>query len=46
MPNVDELLDGVSQLVTANTVDELYFTVLDLKYAFSHLKLTAETVQL
>ena len=43
MPNVDELLDGVSQIFTANTVDELYFTVLDLKYGYSQLKLTAET---
>ena len=43
LPNVDEVLDGVSQIVTANTVGELYFTVLDLKYAYSQLKLTAET---
>ena len=43
MPNVDELLHGVSQIVTANTVGEVYFTVLDLKYAYSQLKLTAET---
>ena len=33
LPNVDELLDGVSQIVTANTNGTLYFSVLDLKYA-------------
>ena len=43
MPNVDELVDGVSQIVTANTNGTLYFSVLDLKYAYSQLKLTAET---
>ena len=46
MPNVDELLDGVSQIVTANTVCMLYFAVLDLKYAYSQIKLNAETAKL
>ena len=45
MPNVDELLDGVSQIVTAKTQGTLYFTVLDLKYAYSQLRLTAETAK-
>ena len=45
MPNVDELLDGVSQIVTANTVGMLYFTVLDLKYTYSQIKLNAETAK-
>ena len=45
MPNVDELLDGVSQIVTAKTNGTLYFSVLDLKYAYSQLKLTAETAK-
>ena len=43
MPNINELLDGVSQNVTANAVGTLYFTVLELKYAYSQHKLTAET---
>ena len=44
MPNnVDELLDDVSQIVTANTNGTLYFSVLDLKYAYSPFKLTADT---
>ena len=45
MPNVDELLDGVSQIVTAKTVGTLYFTVLDLKYAYSQVRLNAETAK-
>ena len=32
MPNVDELIDGVSQIITATAEGTLYFTVLDLKY--------------
>ena len=45
MPNVDELLDGVRQINTANESGTLYFSVLDLKYAYSQLKLTAETAK-
>ena len=30
MPNVDELIDGVSQIITATSEGSLYFTVLDL----------------
>ena len=45
MPNMDELLDGVSHIVTANTVGTLYFTVLDLKYAYSQIRLNAETAK-
>ena len=45
MPNVDELLDEVSQIVTANTAGTLYFTVLDLKYAYSQVTLNAQTAK-
>ena len=45
MPNADELIDGVSQIVTAKTQGTLYFTVHDLKYAYSQLRLTAETAK-
>ena len=45
MPNVDELIDGVSQIVTENKNSTLYFTVLDLKYAYSQLKLAADTAK-
>ena len=45
MPNVDELLDWVSQIVKANTNGSLYFSVLELKYAYSQLKLIAKTAK-
>ena len=45
MPNVEELLDGVSQIVTAEAAGTLFFTVLDLKYAYSQLKLTPQTAR-
>ena len=45
MPNVDELIDGDSQIITATSEGSLYFTVLDLKYAYSHIRLTAETAK-
>ena len=45
MPKVDELIDGVSEIVTENKEGTLYFTVLDLKYAYSQLKLTADTAK-
>ena len=45
MPNVDELIDGVSQNVTENKSGTIYFTVLDLKYAYSQLKLAADTAK-
>ena len=45
MPNVDELIDVVSQIITATSEGSLYFTVLDLKYAYSQIRLTAETAK-
>ena len=45
MPKVDELLDGVSQIVTANLKSTKYFTFLDLMYAYSQIRLTAETAK-
>ena len=45
MPNVDELINGVSQIVTEHKSGTLYFTVLDLKYAYSQLKLAADTAK-
>ena len=45
MSNVIELIDGVSKILTAKTLGTLYFTVLDLKYAYSQLRLTAETAK-
>ena len=45
MPNVDELIDGVSQIVTENKSGTLYLTVLDLENAYSQLKLAADTAK-
>ena len=45
MPNVEELLDVVSQIVTAQTAGTLFLTVLDLKYAYRQLKLTPQTAR-
>ena len=45
MPNVEELLDGVSQIVTEQAAGTLFFTVLDLNYAYSQLKLTPQTAR-
>ena len=45
MPNVDELLDGGHQIVTANTVGTLYFTVLDLKYAYSKSQIDCRNIR-
>ena len=45
MPNVDELIDGVSQIITATAEGTLFFTVLDLKYAYSQIRLTADTAK-
>ena len=45
MPNFDELIDGASQIVAENKSGFFYFTVLDLKYAYSQLKLAADTAK-
>ena len=45
MPNVDELINGVSQIITATAEGTLYFTVLDLKYAYSQIRPTADTAK-
>ena len=45
MPKVDEIINGVSQIFTENKSGTLYFTVLDLKYAYSQLKLAADTAK-
>ena len=45
MPKVDELIDGVSQIITENKNSTLYFALLDSKYVYSQLKLAADTVK-
>ena len=45
MPNVDEVIDWVSKTITENKEGTLYFTVLDLKYAYSQIKSAADTAK-
>ena len=45
MPNVDELINGMSQIKTGNKKGTLYSTLLDLKYAYSQLNLVADTAR-
>ena len=57
MANVDEFIDGVSQIITEGKEGTLYFTVLDLKYSvrfevrfevdlkYSQLKLAADAAK-
>ena len=40
MPNVLELLDSAAQIVTSNKDGDVWFTSLDLKYAFSQIPLS------
>ena len=39
MPNLLELLDSAAQIITSDKVGDVWFTSLDLKYAFSQMKL-------
>ena len=44
MPNTDNLIDTIQQNLNANASHEsIYFSTLDLKYAYSQLKLDPET---
>ena len=43
--NVDKLIDGVRQIVSERKEGTCYFTVLDLKYAYSQLKRAADTAR-
>ena len=45
MPNLDNFIDGVSQIVTEKKEGELYFNMLDLKNVYSQLKLAADTAR-
>ena len=44
MPNVDKFIDRISQIITEKKV-ALYFSVLEIKYACSQIKLAAETAR-
>ena len=43
MPNMHKLIDSVAQIITRDTPGEVWFTSLDLKYAFSQLPLSELT---
>ena len=42
MPNLLELLDSAAQIITSDTSGDVWFTSLDLKYAFSQIPLSEE----
>ena len=46
MPNMHELIDSAAQIITRDTPVEVWFTYLDLKYAFSQLPLPVVIVTL
>ena len=43
MPNIHELINLVAQIITKDVPGKVWFTSLDLKYAFSHLPLSSST---
>ena len=43
MPNIHELVDSVAQIITKDVPGTVWFTSLDLKYAFSQLPLSSVT---
>ena len=45
MPNIDELMDNVSQIITSNPspTAKVRFTLLDLRYAYGQLPLNLAT---
>ena len=42
MPNLLELLDSAAQIITSDKLGDVWFTSLDLKYAFSQIPLSNE----
>ena len=43
MPNIEELLDTVGQTISETKSGDIYFTTMDLTYAYGQLPLNAET---
>ena len=43
MPNMHKLIDLAAQIITRDTPGKVWFTSLDLKYAFSQLPLSDQT---
>ena len=48
MPNIETLMDSISQIITdykTEQADKIYFSTIDLKYAYSQLNLHPETAK-
>ena len=43
MPNIEELMDTVGQTISEKKSGDIFFTTMDLTYAYSQLPLSAET---
>ena len=43
MPNIDELIDGVSQIIAEKKSGNVYFTTLDFTYAYGQVALEKKT---
>ena len=39
MPNIDELVDGLSQIIAERKAGDVYFTTLDFTYAYGQVSL-------
>ena len=42
MPNIEELIDTVGQTISEKKQGDIYFTTMDLTYAYGQLSLNAE----
>ena len=48
MPNIETLMDSISQIITnykTQSAEQIYFSTIDLKYAYSQLNLHPETAK-
>ena len=45
MPNIDSLIQTISQTLSTAPQETAYFTTLDLQYAYSQLKLHSDTAR-
>ena len=43
MPNIDELVDGISQIIAERKAGDVYFTTLDFTYAYGQVALDKKT---
>ena len=43
MPNIEELVDTIGQFISEKKQGELYFTTMDLTYAYAQLQPSEET---